>query len=410
MPIQSSSLAVAVGAGVQNVAFTPSANDIPRNIVIIGTFNPSLAGSITAEVPVNISSAGQAALLYGAGYMIHRLALGVFAGLGSGGASVWAIPQAEVAGNAATSATFAITGPSTAAGTLAVYVDNIRYAISVTSGEAAADIGTALVAAITADTACPCTATGTTTVSLTSKSKGPWGNSIPVAVNIISGDALPAGVTCAVTALTGGTGVPTIANALNALGTGSNANTLSAGAWMTDLVHGYLATATVMATTAQDQTTTTAIATYNGLASANPPTGCYDHLVGKPFRCINGDVTNSASVHAALVTFCGTMKYPSIYLLGPGAKGEILSVAFAGKGQHQDAGGKVVHLAPNTTSRITSKSVSKDGGRTTYRGLLHVAKGAKGVKSTVRCDALLLDEYSRTDTYPYNEINEDDAT
>jgi Fe-S cluster assembly protein SufB len=105
-----------------------------------------------------------------------------------------------------------------------------------------------------------------------------------------------------------------------------------------------------------------------------------------------------------------TMKYPSIYLVGSGAKGEILSVAFAGKGQHQDAGGKVVHLAPYTTSRITSKSVSKDGGRTTYRGLLHVAKGAKGVKSSVRCDALLLDEYSRTDTYPYNEINEDDAT
>ena len=105
-----------------------------------------------------------------------------------------------------------------------------------------------------------------------------------------------------------------------------------------------------------------------------------------------------------------TMKYPSIYLLGPGAKGEILSVAFAGKKQHQDAGGKVVHLAPMTTSRITSKSISKDGGRTTYRGLLHVAKGARGVKSTVRCDALLMDEYSRTDTYPYNEINEDDAT
>jgi Fe-S cluster assembly protein SufB len=105
-----------------------------------------------------------------------------------------------------------------------------------------------------------------------------------------------------------------------------------------------------------------------------------------------------------------TMKYPSIYLLGPGAKGEILSVAFAGKGQHQDSGGKVVHLAPNTTSRITSKSISKDGGRTTYRGLLHVGKGATGVKSTVRCDALLLDEFSRTDTYPYNEINEQDAT
>ena len=105
-----------------------------------------------------------------------------------------------------------------------------------------------------------------------------------------------------------------------------------------------------------------------------------------------------------------TMKYPSIYLLGARAKGEILSVAFAGKGQHQDAGGKVVHMAPYTTSRITSKSISKAGGRTTYRGLLHVAKGATGVKSTVRCDALLMDEISRTDTYPYNEINADDAT
>lgn len=105
-----------------------------------------------------------------------------------------------------------------------------------------------------------------------------------------------------------------------------------------------------------------------------------------------------------------TMKYPSVYLLGRGARAEILSVAFAGKGQHQDTGAKAVHLAPDTTSRITSKSVCKDGGRTSYRGLLHVAKGAKRVKSSVRCDALILDDRSRTDTYPYNEIHEDDAT
>ncbi|MDA4130542.1 MAG: Fe-S cluster assembly protein SufB [Thaumarchaeota archaeon] len=104
-----------------------------------------------------------------------------------------------------------------------------------------------------------------------------------------------------------------------------------------------------------------------------------------------------------------TMKYPSIYLLGPRAKGEVLSIAFAGKGQHQDAGAKIVHMAPYTSSRITSKSVSKDGGRTTYRGLLHVDKDAIGVKSSVRCDALLLDEASRTDTYPYNEINNQTA-
>ncbi len=105
-----------------------------------------------------------------------------------------------------------------------------------------------------------------------------------------------------------------------------------------------------------------------------------------------------------------TMKYPSVYLLGKNARAELLSVAFAGKGQHQDTGAKAVHLAPNTTSRITSKSVSRDNGRSTYRGLLHVAKGATNVKSTVRCDALLIDEISRTDTYPYIEVNEDDAT
>ena len=105
-----------------------------------------------------------------------------------------------------------------------------------------------------------------------------------------------------------------------------------------------------------------------------------------------------------------TMKYPGVYMLGRNAHAEVISIAFAGADQHQDAGAKAVHLAPETTSRITSKSVSKQSGRTTYRGLLHVAKGATNVKSNVRCDALLLDETSRTDTYPYVEVNEDDAT
>src|SRR6267378_3792061 len=105
-----------------------------------------------------------------------------------------------------------------------------------------------------------------------------------------------------------------------------------------------------------------------------------------------------------------TMKYPSVYLVGPRAKAEIVSVAFAGKDRHQDTGAKVIQLAPYTSSRITAKSVSKDGGLTTYRGLVHVAKGAVGVKSSVRCDALLMDAQSKTSTYPYMEVNEDDAT
>jgi Fe-S cluster assembly protein SufB len=105
-----------------------------------------------------------------------------------------------------------------------------------------------------------------------------------------------------------------------------------------------------------------------------------------------------------------TMKYPSCYLMEPGAHGEMLSMAFAGSGQIQDAGSKMVHFAPNTTSKITSKSISKSGGRASYRGLLKVYKGAKGVKSNVVCDALLLDPKSRSDTYPYIEIDEDDVT
>ena len=105
-----------------------------------------------------------------------------------------------------------------------------------------------------------------------------------------------------------------------------------------------------------------------------------------------------------------TMKYPSVYLMGDGARGEILSMAFAADGQHQDTGGKVIHVAPNTTSKITSKSISQGGGRASYRGLLKVHPGAHHSRSNVVCDALLLDENSRSDTYPYIEIDEDNVT
>jgi Fe-S cluster assembly protein SufB len=105
-----------------------------------------------------------------------------------------------------------------------------------------------------------------------------------------------------------------------------------------------------------------------------------------------------------------TMKYPSCYLVGEGAHGEILSLAFAGRGQHQDTGGKMLHFAPNTSSKITSKSISKDKGRASYRGLLKVHKGCKNVRSNVVCDALLLDSTSRSDTYPSIEIDEEDVT
>src|SRR3954470_9245777 len=105
-----------------------------------------------------------------------------------------------------------------------------------------------------------------------------------------------------------------------------------------------------------------------------------------------------------------TMKYPAVLLMEPGARGDILSVAFASDGQHQDAGGKVVHVAPRTSSQIISKSISKGTGRSSYRGLVKVYKGAEEVRSNVVCDALLLDETSKTDTYPYIEVEEERAS
>ena len=104
-----------------------------------------------------------------------------------------------------------------------------------------------------------------------------------------------------------------------------------------------------------------------------------------------------------------TMKYPAVILRGPHAHGEVLSIAFAGKGQHQDAGAKIIHAAPYTTSRVISKSISKDGGRASYRGLLKITRGAHHAKANVVCDALLLDPQSRSDTYPYIEVAEDDV-
>src|SRR4051812_8400470 len=105
-----------------------------------------------------------------------------------------------------------------------------------------------------------------------------------------------------------------------------------------------------------------------------------------------------------------TMKYPACFLLGEGASGETLSIAFAGEGQHQDAGAKMVHAAPRTTSNIVSKSVARGGGRTSYRGLIQVQEGAVGSKSNVVCDALLVDSISRSDTYPYVDVREDDVS
>jgi phage tail sheath gpL-like len=303
MPILTSSLAVAVGAGVQNVVLQPSANVLTRNIVLIGNYLSTKNGTVTDNIPVQVADDAAAGNLYGFGSVLHRMVLACKVAMGQT-VTMWCIPQQEPAGVAATSSTFAISGTATAAGTFAVYVAGIRYAISVNSGDTAAVVGGNLVTAITADPNCPCSAIGTATVSLTAKNKGLWGNYIAVALNQLPGDGLPAGITCVVTALTGGTLVGTLQNALNALGVGSNQNILPNGQQATDIVVGFAgANATI------DQTSETAIATWNGLANVNPPNGNFDHLVAKPVRWLFGDTTSGASVPSADTTFATTNFY-----------------------------------------------------------------------------------------------------
>ncbi len=300
MPILTSSLAVAVGAGVQNVVLQPSANVLTRNLVLIGNYLAAKNGTITDNQPVQVADDAAAGTLYGFGSILHRMVLAAKVAMGQT-VTMWCIPQQEPAGVAATSSTFALTGPSTAAGTLAFYVAGIRYAISVASGDSAVTTGTALAAAINADPNCPCTATGTSTVSLTSKNKGIWGNYIAVGINQLPGDATPSGVAVVVTVLSGGTLVGTMSTALAALGTGSNQNILPNGQQATDIVSGFSG-----ANAGIDQTSETAIAVWNGLANVTPPNGNFDHLVAKPVRWFYGDTVANATVPSADTTFATT--------------------------------------------------------------------------------------------------------
>lgn len=297
MPILASSKAAAVGAGVNNRPAAATAAVMARNLVVIGTALAAKTGTYVPNLARLSGGPAESGILYGFGSMVHRMVKAAWAGHG-GAIPTWVIPQDEAGGAvAATSNAFAITGTATAAGVFAAYIAGIRYAIAVAVGDTATVVGAALVAAMTADPDCPVTGINSTgTVACTAKSKGTWGNSIVPAVNIIPGDALPAGIACAVTALSTGAGVPTLATALNSLGTGSNMNTLPNGQGMTDLVFGYL----------QDQTSLTAIGAYGGLAPNDPPDGCYDHLVAKPFRCLVGDVTAGAAIPAALTSLATT--------------------------------------------------------------------------------------------------------
>lgn len=286
MTLSVTSRAAAVGVSVKNVQLAPSSSNVPRKILVVGTYNTAIT-TVVDEVPVIVTSPEDAADKFGQGYMIHRLVKGVWAG--SQGVECHVVPQDEASGAVAAAGKIVFAGTATESATLNLYIAGVRVPVVVASGDDAADVATAVAAAIEADDDLPVSAAVDGSVDeevdITAKSKGPWGNFIDISFNWGFQEKDVAGITYTITDMASGAGVPDIADALDALGTGDDANE----GWYTDGVHGYL----------QDSATFNAISTYNG--TGNTANGCYDKLVGRPMRWLSGDTVAGSAGLAALI-------------------------------------------------------------------------------------------------------------
>lgn len=285
--LNETSLASAVGASIRNVQFATEALNLPRKVIIFGTFDPAKV-TVAPLVPQLVLSPEDVGARYGFGSMLHRLAIAAYSG--AQGVETWVQPQAEADGAAAAAGSVDFTGSANVlAGTLNFYVAGIGVPVAVTAAMTAAQIATALIAAITANTSLPVSAAvdGAIAgkVNITAKSKGPWGNAISLACNLGAGQALPTGVAAVIVAMADGAGIPVMATALAALGTGDSANENG----YTDMVHGY----------GLDATTLDAVSAYVG--EGNGAVGLYSKTVSRPLRCLIGDVTTGSAGLAALL-------------------------------------------------------------------------------------------------------------
>lgn len=287
MTLNASSLAAAVGASVKNVQFQSEALNVPRKILIPATFDPAKTG-VVPLTPVQILSAEDAGDQFGFGTMAHRLVKQAFSG--GQGIPVYVQPQAEAGGAVVATGTIDFVGSTgVAAGTVQLSIANLSAPVNVAAAATADEIATAVTAAVNADKELPVTAAAVTTVvTLTAKSKGPWGNDISIKIL----GTLPTGIAATITAMASGTGVPTMADALSALGTGDAANELN----FTDVVNGY----------GLDATTLDAISAYVG--AGNDALGLYGKTVARPFRVLAGDVATGSAGLAALIVISDARK------------------------------------------------------------------------------------------------------
>lgn len=283
MPLNDSSLAVAVATSVKNVQFQSGAATLPRKILIIASYDP-LKTLVVDDVPVQVLSPEDAGDKFGFGFMAHRLAVQAFAG--SSGVPTFIIPQSEPTGaKAAGDVTFTASGLK--AGTVNMYIAGIPVPFTVVDDDDSDAVATKAAAAITAKKELPVTAAATlAAVDITAKTEGTFGNEITIRFNIKPGEEDPIGLTTIViTDMTSGTGTPDITTALDGLGTGDDANEAN----FTDVVHGYL----------QDSTILDAISTYVG--AGDTFLGLYSKTVGRPFRVLTGDIATGSAALTALL-------------------------------------------------------------------------------------------------------------
>ena len=286
MAITPNSLASVNGASVRNVQFKTAIRVVERKVVVIGTYDPLLT-EVVDEEPVRVFNANDGGSKFGFGFMLHRLLFQIFAG-SNGNVSVFAIPQAEVAGDASAGDVDFTGTTGVVAGTMYFYIASLVVEVALTTAMTAAEICAALVSAINADKDLPVTAAINATpeiADITAKSKGPWGDDITIAFNLRPGESLPAGVIAAITDMTGGSGVPDVQDALDAMGVGDNQNE----EFFTDLICGY----------GQDTSTFDKISVYNGIG--NEFVGNYKQEVSRFFRALAGDtVAGTAGLDAMI--------------------------------------------------------------------------------------------------------------
>lgn len=288
--ITSSSKAAATTSSIKNVQFITGSEVVPANPIIIGTGDPAKEAGIDLDTPILVTSPEDAANKTGAGFMLHRLTKQFYKG-SKNQLPVTIIMQAEDGAGAQASGSIDFVGSSgVLAGTLKLYISGLidePVGITVTAGDAPADLAAATAAAINALTDLPVTASAATTITtITAKSKGAWGNDIDISFNLLAGDVTPTGVVGAITGMSAGAATDDISTALNALGTGDGANE----DFYTDLVHGY----------GQDSTQLNHISVYGG--EGNDAVGLYDEFVHKPFRSLNGDTAAGSGGLSALVS------------------------------------------------------------------------------------------------------------